>query len=117
VMGDREQQRRHQDAANNRLLLQKLEGVGERRARFVSVLVALRSAQDPEPLIAFGRWEGEVLPRLRGEGGFGYDPLLWIPALGHTVAELGADVKNQHSHRAMAARSMRTLMREAWHLG
>lgn len=115
--GDREQQRRRQDAANNRLLLQKLEGVGDRRARFVSVLVALRSAQDPEPLIAFGRWEGEVLPQLRGEGGFGYDPLLWIPALGHTVAELGADVKNQHSHRAMAARSMRTLMREAWHLG
>ena len=114
---DREQQRRHQDAANNRLLLQKLEGVSERRARFVSVLVALRSAQDPEPLIAFGRWEGEVLQQLRGEGGFGYDPLLWIPALGHTVAELGADVKNQHSHRAMAARSMRTLMREAWHLG
>jgi XTP/dITP diphosphohydrolase len=115
--GDREQQRRRQDAANNRLLLQKLEGVSERRARFVSVLVALRSAQDPGPLISFGRWEGEVLPQLRGEGGFGYDPLLWIPALGHTVAELGADLKNQHSHRAMAARAMRVLMHEAWRLG
>lgn len=115
--GDREQHRQRQDAANNRLLLQKLEGVSERRARFVSVLVALRSAQDPEPLIAFGRWEGEVLPQLRGEGGFGYDPLLWIPALGHTVAELGADLKNQHSHRAMAARAMRGLMHEAWRLG
>jgi len=91
--------------------------VSERRARFVSVLVALRSAQDPEPLIAFGRWEGEVLPQLRGEGGFGYDPLLWIPALKHTVAELGADLKNQHSHRAMAARAMRGLMHEAWRLG
>ena len=115
--GDREQQRRRQDAANNRLLLQKLEGVSQRQARFVSVLVALRSAQDPEPLIAFGRWEGEVLPQLRGEGGFGYDPLLWIPALGHTVAELGADLKNQHSHRARAARAMRGLMHEAWRLG
>lgn len=115
--GEREQQRRHQDAANNRLLLQRLEGVSERRARFVSVLVALRSAQDPEPLIAFGRWEGEILAQLRGEGGFGYDPLLWIPALGRTVAELDADHKNQHSHRAMAARAMRGLMREAWRLG
>jgi XTP/dITP diphosphohydrolase len=115
--GDREQQRQRQDAANNHLLLQKLAGISERRARFVSVLVALRSAQDPEPLIAFGRWEGEVLPQLRGEGGFGYDPLLWIPALGHTVAELGADLKNQHSHRAMAARALRVLMREAWRLG
>ncbi|HET7867913.1 MAG TPA: RdgB/HAM1 family non-canonical purine NTP pyrophosphatase [Burkholderiaceae bacterium] len=115
--GEREQQRRHQDAANNRLLLQKLEGVSERRARFVSVLVALRSAQDPEPLITFGRWEGEILAQLRGEGGFGYDPLLWIPALGRTVAELDADIKNQHSHRATAARAMRGLMREAWRLG
>ena len=71
-----------------RWLLQRLAGAADRRARFVSTLVALRHADDPEPLIAFGRWEGEILAAPRGEGGFGYDPLMFIPALGATVAEL-----------------------------
>jgi inosine/xanthosine triphosphate pyrophosphatase family protein len=57
-------------------------GRADRRARFVSTLVALRHADDPEPLVAFGRWEGEILAAARGEGGFGYDPLMFIPALG-----------------------------------
>jgi XTP/dITP diphosphohydrolase len=116
-VGDREAQRRAQDAANNRLLLERLQGANDRRARFVSTLVAVRSAQDPEPLIAFGRWEGELLEAPQGEGGFGYDPLLFIPALGRSVAQLEAAVKNLHSHRALAARQMLVLMREAWRLG
>jgi XTP/dITP diphosphohydrolase len=105
------------DDENNRVLLEKLSGQADRRGRFVSALVAVRSADDPEPLIAFGRWEGEVLDALRGEGGFGYDPLLFIPSLGRSVAELSAEQKNQHSHRAIASRQMLSLMREVWRLG
>jgi XTP/dITP diphosphohydrolase len=112
--GDREAQRRAQDEANNRLLLERLAGRNDRRARFVSTLVALRSAADPEPLIAFGRWDGELLTAPRGSGGFGYDPLMFIPELGATVAELAPEVKNRHSHRAKAAAQMVALMREVW---
>jgi XTP/dITP diphosphohydrolase len=114
--GDREARRAMQDAANNALLLRRLQGHDDRRARFVSCLVALRSASDPEPLIAVGRWDGEVLRVPRGRGGFGYDPLVFVPALGHSVAELATDVKNAHSHRALAARRMLALMREGWRL-
>jgi XTP/dITP diphosphohydrolase len=113
----REELRARQDAANNALLLQRLQGVADRRARFVSTLVAVRSADDPEPLIAFGRWNGEILTAMRGEGGFGYDPLMFIPGLDKTVAELTAETKNKHSHRAIAAAQMLALMREVWHLG
>jgi XTP/dITP diphosphohydrolase len=115
--GDREQRRREQDAANNRLLLERLGRRTDRRARFVSTLVALRHVDDPEPLVAVGRWEGEVRAAPQGVGGFGYDPLLWIPALGRTVAELDPETKNRHSHRAQAAMAMRELMREVWALG
>jgi XTP/dITP diphosphohydrolase len=111
---DRETQRRAQDAANNALLLERLRGHASRRCRFVSTLVALRHADDPEPLFAFGRWEATLLDAPRGAGGFGYDPLVWIDALGASVAELPADVKNRHSHRALAAVQMRELMRSAW---
>ncbi|HWP19376.1 MAG TPA: RdgB/HAM1 family non-canonical purine NTP pyrophosphatase [Burkholderiaceae bacterium] len=106
-----------EDDANNRELLRQLAGVTERRARFVCALVAVRSANDPEPLIAMGRWEGEVLEAPRGAGGFGYDPLMWIPALGASVAELGAEVKNTHSHRAQAARQLTAMMLEVWLAG
>ena len=88
-----------------------------RRARFVSTLIALRSADDPEPLIAVGRWFGEILSAPRGTGGFGYDPLMFVPALGRAAAELPAEIKNAHSHRALAAAQLLRLMREAWHLG
>jgi XTP/dITP diphosphohydrolase len=111
---DREAHRRRQDAANNALLLERLRGAGSRRARFVSVLVALRHADDPEPLVTVGRWPGEVLEAPRGRGGFGYDPLLHVPALGATVAELEPAVKNRHSHRAQASRRMLALMRSSW---
>ncbi|MFP5398569.1 MAG: RdgB/HAM1 family non-canonical purine NTP pyrophosphatase [Gammaproteobacteria bacterium] len=114
---DREERRRVQDAANNRRLLDALQGAADRRARFVSTLVALRHADDPQPLIVSGRWEGVVLDAPRGEGGFGYDPLLWIDELGCSVAELDAATKNRISHRAQAARAMRALLREAWRLG
>jgi XTP/dITP diphosphohydrolase len=114
---EREPQRKLQDGANNALILNCLQGQTDRRARFVSTLVALRSHDDPEPLIAFGRWEGEILTAPRGDGGFGYDPLVWIATLGATVAELSPDVKNRHSHRALAAAQMLTLMREVWRLG
>jgi XTP/dITP diphosphohydrolase len=115
--GDREAQRRVQDAANNALLLERMRGQGDRSARFVSTLVAVRSAVDPEPLVAVGRWPGEIAWSPRGEGGFGYDPLVYIPALAKTVAELGAAVKNSVSHRALAAQQMLALMREVWRLG
>ena len=115
--GDREVQRRAQDAANNALLLERMHGVTDRHARFVSTLVALRHADDPEPLIAFGRWDATLLDTPRGEGGFGYDPLVWIDALGASVAELSTVQKNAASHRALAAMQMREWMRQAWSLG
>lgn len=102
------------DAANNALLLERLSTHSERRARFICALVAVRHADDPEPLIAMGRWEGEILPALRGSGGFGYDPLMFIPALGKSVAELSKEEKNEHSHRAQAMKQMRLLMRDYW---
>lgn len=102
------------DDHNNRVLLEQLQGQANRRARFVSALVAVRSADDPEPLIAFGRWEGEVLHEVAGQGGFGYDPLMFIPSLGLGAAQLTPEVKNQHSHRGLAMRQMLLLMREVW---
>jgi XTP/dITP diphosphohydrolase len=114
--GEREHQRSLQDSANNALLLERLQGQTMRRARFVCTLVAIRSAEDPEPLIALGRWEGQIMPGLHGSGGFGYDPLMFIPSLGQTVAELDADTKNTLSHRALAAAQMRELMHQVWRL-
>jgi len=114
--GGREAQRRAQDAANNALLLERMAGRSDRGARFVSTLVAVRNAADPEPLVAVGRWSGEIARSPRGEGGFGYDPLVFIPALGRNVAELDAAAKNAASHRALAARRMLVLMREVWRL-
>jgi XTP/dITP diphosphohydrolase len=87
-----------------------------RAAYFVSTIVALRHADDPEPLIATGRWHGTVLSVPRGAGGFGYDPLLLIPSLGATVAELAPEVKNRFSHRAQAARALRELLATVWQL-
>ena len=113
----RELQRSLQDAGNNALLLERMAGVDDRRARFVSVLVAVRSAEDPEPLVALGRWHGEILRVPRGEGGFGYDPLLFIPELSRSVAELDAPTKNVHSHRARATAQLIDMLRTNWHLG
>jgi XTP/dITP diphosphohydrolase len=112
----REVVRQSQDEANNALLLQRINDVDDRRANFACTLVAIRAADDPSPLVAVGRWNGEILRAREGEGGFGYDPLMFIPAFGATVASLAKEVKNAHSHRAIAAAQMRQLMQQAWHL-
>ena len=110
----REARRQRQDGANNQALLARLAGAGDRRGHFISTLVALRHADDPEPLVAVGRWPGEILAAPRGEQGFGYDPLMFIPSLGASVAELDADTKNRHSHRARAAALLRQMLVDAW---
>jgi XTP/dITP diphosphohydrolase len=114
--GEREARRRVQDAANNTRLLNDLSGAPSRRGFFLSTLVAVRHAQDPQPLVAVGRWPGEILAAPRGEKGFGYDPLMFIPDLGMTVAEMDADLKNQHSHRARAMVQLLQQLQEVWGL-
>ena len=111
---DRESLRRRQDAANNALLLDRLAGQTERQAHFVSTLVAVRHARDPQPLVAVGRWPGRILQAPQGEQGFGYDPLMFIPDLGCTVAQLDAERKNRHSHRARAMAQLLAQLREVW---
>lgn len=92
------------DARNHAQLLQALIGQTDRRAYYYAVLVLVRHAEDPQPLIADGRCEGEILPAAQGEGGFGYDPIFWIPSLARSVAELSVDEKSVISHRAKALR-------------
>lgn len=99
---DREAHRARRDAANNAKLLAELAGADSRRARFVCTLVAVRSADDPEPLIAFGRWEGEIRQQAAGSGGFGYDPLFQPADCTVTAAELALADKNRLSHRGRA---------------
>lgn len=111
---DRETRRALQDAANNRRLLEALQSAADRRAGFVCTLVALRHAADPQPLVATGAWRGEILEAPRGESGFGYDPLLWIPSLARSVAELDAEEKNALSHRALAVHEMLARLRAQW---
>lgn len=96
------------DAANNHKLLEQLAAVpeGERRARYWCVLVYLRHADDPVPLIVQCHWEGEILAHPRGEGGFGYDPLFWIPEAKMSVAELSGEEKNRLSHRGRAMQAL-----------
>ncbi|MBC7938895.1 MAG: non-canonical purine NTP pyrophosphatase, partial [Chitinophagaceae bacterium] len=76
----------------------------------------VRHAADPQPLVAVGRWSGEVLSAARGDGGFGYDPLMFIPELGLSVAEMATEMKNEHSHRARAMAQMLQLLKEVWRL-
>ncbi len=102
------------DDNNVRALLEQMAGLTDRRAALVSTLVAVRSADDPEPLIAVGRVSGEIARAPVGSNGFGFDPVMFIPAFGKTFAELPVDVKNANSHRGMAARQMMDLMRERW---
>jgi XTP/dITP diphosphohydrolase len=102
------------DANNVRALLEQMADQPDRRAALVSTLVAVRSADDPEPLIAVGRVAGEIARVPAGSNGFGFDPVMYIPAFGKTFAELPVEVKNAHSHRGLAARQMMALMRERW---
>ena len=90
------------DAANNRLLIEKLKDKTDRRAHYTCVLVAVRHPDDPEPLVAYGFWEGEIQETPEGEGGFGYDPHFYVPACGKTAASLSAEEKNRLSHRGAA---------------
>ena len=102
------------DDHNVTALLEQMRGLTERRAALVSTLVALRSADDPEPLVATGRVVGQIAEAPVGDNGFGFDPVMWIPAFGQTFAQLPTDVKNAHSHRGQAARAMVALMKERW---
>lgn len=102
------------DDNNVRALLEQMEGLANRRAALVSTLVALRSPQDPEPLIAVGRVVGEIAPAPRGSHGFGFDPVMLLPELGKTFAELDPPTKNRLSHRGRSAQAMLALMRERW---
>ena len=102
------------DDNNVRALLEQMADVSERRAALVSTLVAVRTADDPEPLIAVGRVSGEIARAPAGRNGFGFDPVMYIPSFGKTFAELPVEVKNANSHRGQAARQMMELMRERW---
>ncbi len=105
------------DRANNKLLIQgmaHLRRPDERRAHFTSVLVAVRSASDPEPLIAEGRWQGTIAFEARGDNGFGYDSVFLLPERDLTSAQISATEKNGISHRAIAMRQLQQMMRERW---
>ena len=96
------------DTENLEKLLDMLKGVPEekRTARFQCVLVYLRHALDPTPLICHGTWEGRILFAPRGANGFGYDPVFFVPSMNCSAAELPADVKNSLSHRGQALRQL-----------
>jgi XTP/dITP diphosphohydrolase len=105
------------DDHNVTALLAQLADQTERRAALVSTLVALRHADDPEPLIAVGRAVGQITRERRGTQGFGFDPVMYIPSEGMTFAEMSEARKNALSHRGQAARAMVALMRERWGWG
>jgi len=90
------------DARNNEKLLAALADCGNRAAHFVSLIVFVRHADDPQPIIAEGEWHGEILPAARGDAGFGYDPLFYVREIDQTAAEMDAAEKNRHSHRGQA---------------
>ena len=94
------------DARNNAKLLADLAGQSNRKAHFYCVLVLVRAADDPQPIIAEGEWPGEILEAQRGADGFGYDPLFYVPAHDKTAAELDGAIKNQLSHRGLAMQKL-----------
>ena len=102
------------DDNNVKALLEQMAGIDNRRAALVSTLVAVRSADDPEPLIAVGRVAGEITRAPVGSNGFGFDPVMFIPEFGQTFAQLDVEVKNAHSHRGKAARLMTAMIQERW---
>ncbi|WP_395669475.1 RdgB/HAM1 family non-canonical purine NTP pyrophosphatase [Rhodoferax sp.] len=102
------------DDNNVRALLEQMQAIDDRRAALVSTLVAVRSPEDPEPLIASGRVVGQIARAPVGSNGFGFDPVMWIPEFGQTFAQLPVEVKNAHSHRGRAAQAMVALIRARW---
>ena len=102
------------DGNNVKALLEQLKGQSNRRAALVSTLVAVRSKDDPEPLIAVGRAVGEITEKPIGINGFGFDPVMFLPKIGKTFAQLSDVEKNAMSHRGQAAKQMVQLMQERW---
>lgn len=100
------------DARNNAKLIEQLQGQHNRRAWYYCVLVLVRHADDPQPLVADGMWLGEVQDNAAGEGGFGYDPYFFLPEFGCTVAQLAAQDKNRVSHRGQAMQALLAKLRE-----
>lgn len=106
------------DAENNALLLENLAGVAaeKRNARFWCVLAFLRWAEDPTPVIVQASWEGKILEAASGSGGFGYDPIFYVPSQQLTAAELSPEIKNQLSHRGKASQLLLTVLQERFGL-
>ena len=102
------------DDNNVKALLEQLKDQPNRRAALVSTLVAVRSKDDPEPLIAVGRAVGEITKKPIGINGFGFDPVMFLPKIGKTFAQLSEVEKNAMSHRGQAAKQMVQLMQERW---
>ncbi len=98
--------KQHDSQANIHKLLAQLDGVSERRARFRCVLALMRHPLDPSPVIGEGSWEGEILAAPRGDKGFGYDPIFWVPEYHCSAAELEIEIKNRLSHRRQALQQL-----------
>ena len=102
------------DAANNAKLVAALKGISDKRAAYTCVLVAVRTADDPDPVVAQASWTGEIIDEPRGTGGFGYDPYFYLPEFAKTAAELTAQEKNAVSHRGRAMVRMLQALEERW---
>jgi XTP/dITP diphosphohydrolase len=94
------------DERNNQKVIAELQGKADRRAHYVAVLVFVRHADDPQPLIVEGEWHGEIIDTPRGANGFGYDPYFLVPDLGRTAAEITSEEKHERSHRGKALREL-----------
>lgn len=105
------------DEANNRKLVERLEPFEDKTAHYTCVLVAVRSADDPDPIVCEGCWYGRIVSEPAGNGGFGYDPYFYLPEKGCTAAELSAEDKNRMSHRGKAMRLLLEEMKERWGVG
>ena len=102
------------DDNNVTALLEQMQGITQRRAALVSTLVAVRSPDDPEPLVAVGRAVGQITQQPVGDNGFGFDPVMFIPELNQTFAQMDPEEKNRRSHRGQSAREMVRLLRNTW---
>jgi XTP/dITP diphosphohydrolase len=102
------------DGRNNKRLLDVLHGESDRRAWYHAVLVFVRHAEDPQPVIAEGSWHGEIALAPRGAGGFGYDPIFWLPERACTSAELDLETKQAMSHRGQALRALLERLLGRW---
>ena len=102
------------DAANNAKLVAALKGISDKRAAYTCVLVVVRTADDPDPVVAQASWAGEIIDEPRGTGGFGYDPYFYLPEFAKTAAELTAQEKNAVSHRGRAMVRMLQALEERW---